>query len=96
MMVVAHKGLYGLLTSTKTSGPLFTKRADGRLNARSPEDSCLDFSYRKIHAWIFPIALKYDSNVAEMPVKFQSGTNIITSNPAASRLKRYYTAQNNE
>ena len=60
-------------------------------------------SYRKI-SWsleaakfvfrLFPIALKLDnhlgSNAAEMPVKFQNDTIIITPNLAASRLREIW------
>ena len=63
--------------------------ADWRLTARShevpkPRYSDLDFL-------TFLTALKFDrhlgSSVAEMPVKFQSDTIIITSNLAGSRLQ---------
>ena len=45
---------------------------------------------RDIRVWTIPIPLKFDrhigSSAAEMPIKFQSDTNIITFNLAASIL----------
>ena len=52
------------------AGPLFAKRTDVLPQVSKSRDSRLHFSNR----------------AAEMPVKFQSDTIIITSNLAASRL----------
>ena len=67
-------------------GPLFTKRADvlsqDVAKSRSGE----------IRVLTFPIALQFDRHLsgsaAEMPVKLQSDTIIITPNLAASRLHK--------
>ena len=65
-------------------GPLFTKRMDVL-----PQDRVMSRS-RETHVLIFPITLKFDKLLgrsdAEMPVKFQSDTSIITSNLVVSRL----------
>ena len=62
---------------------LFTKRTDVLPQYLVKSRS------REIRVYTFPIALKFNrhfgSSVAEMPVKFQSDTNIITSNLLASR-----------
>ena len=60
--------------------PLFTKRTDFLPQDLVKSRSC------KIRVQTFPIALKFDSSTAEMPVQFQSNTIIITSDIAASRL----------
>ena len=66
-------------------GPLFTKWAD-----ILPQDLVKSRS-RKIGVWTFPIAFKFDrqlaSRVVEMPVKFQSDMIIITSNRVSSWLQ---------
>ena len=79
-----HSRLVDLLFETLVPGPLFTKRTDV-----FPQDFVKSRS-REIWIYTFPIALKIDrhlgSSTAAMPVKFQSDTNIITSNCVASRL----------
>ena len=70
-----------VMVSAET-GPLFTK-AVGRLIAKSrevskPRDSGLDV-FNRSEIW---------QAAAEMPVKFQSGTIIITSNLTTSRLHK--------
>ena len=66
------------------TGPLFTKWMDVLL-----QDPMKPWRH-EIQVKTLPIALKFDrhlgSNAAELPVKFQSDTIIITSNLAASRL----------
>ena len=65
-------------------GPLFTKPTDAL-----PQNLVKSRS-REIQVYNYPIVLTFDkhigSNSAEMPVKIQSNTIIITSNLAASRL----------
>ena len=63
------------------SGPLFTKRKD-----ILPQDLVKSWSH-EIGVYTFSITLKFDrhlsSAAAEMPVKFQNDTIIITSNLTA-------------
>ena len=70
------------------TGPLFTKRADVLL-----QDLMKSWS-REIRVYTFAIALKPDrhlgSTAAEMPAKFQRDVIIITSNLAASRLRKIW------
>ena len=70
------------------TGPLFIKRADVLL-----EDLMKSWS-REIRVYTFAIALKPDrhlgSTAAEMPAKFQRDVIIITSNLAASRLRKIW------
>ena len=73
-----------ILLVSMYSGHLFTKRTDVLLQDR------VKSRRREIRVKTFRIARKFDrhlgSNAAEMPVKSQSNTIIITSNLAASRL----------
>ena len=65
-------------------GPLFTKRTDVL-----PQD-LMKSRNREIRIQTFPIALKFDkhigSSAAEMPVKLQSDTTIMSCNLATPRL----------
>ena len=65
-------------------GPLYTKRTDVLPQDLAKSRSC------EIRGWTFPTVLKFDrhlgSSAAEVPVKFQSDTIIITSKLAPSRL----------
>ena len=74
--------------SHNPSGPLFTKRTDVL-----PEDLAKSRT-REIRVETFPITLKFDrhlgSGAAEMAVKFQSDTIIITPNLAASWLREIW------
>ena len=70
-------------------GPLFTKGVDASLQDLAKT------RIRKILFYTFPITLKFDRHLggaAEMPVKFQSDTIIITPNLTTSRFggKRFY------
>ena len=66
------------------SGPLFTKRTD--VLSQDPVTS----RSREIRVYTFPVALKFGTHLgsyaADMPIKFQRDTVIITSNITASRF----------
>ena len=69
------------------SGALFTKLTDAL-----PQDLVKSRS-REIRVYTFPIALKFErhlgSSAAEMPIKFQSDTIIITPTLMASRFTKF-------
>ena len=73
---------------SQDTGPLFTKRADVLRQDLAKSRS------RAIRVLTCPIALKFDrhlgSTAAEMSVKFQSDTIIITPHLAASRLREIW------
>ena len=71
-------------TSSSSAESLFTKRTDAL--RQNPVKS----RNREIRYYTFLVTLKFDkqlgSNAAELPAKYHSDMNIITSNLAASRL----------